>query len=122
MKWTVRRKDIDFEKLQEHQLCNHFDKSTMITTKVGLSHSLRNLIWFNSVDIDTFYPRCFDLSDNAEKEDFFTEFKAIRAESILKFFQSGTKVSKKVLRAALKVSKNRLRDLDDLIDDPNINS
>ena len=122
LKWTVRRKDIDFDNLQDHQLCNHFDKSTMITTKDGLSHSLRNLIWFNSVDIDTFYPRCFDLSDNAEKEDFFTEFKAMRAEGILKQALAGTKVSKKVLTTALKVSNKRLRDFDELIDDPHINS
>ena len=122
LKWTVRRKDIDFDNLQEHQLCNHFDKSTVITTKVGLCHSLRNLIWFNSVDIDTFYPRCYDLSDIAEREDFYTEFKAIRAESILKQAVSGTLVSEKVLKVALKVCKKRMRDLDDLIDDPKLSS
>lgn len=120
LKWTVRRKDINFDGLEDYQLCNHFDKSTMITTKVGLSHSLRNLIWFNSVDIDTFYPRCFDLVDNSEREDFYTEFKAMRAESILKQALNGASITKKVLQTALKVCRNRLRDLDDLIDDPNI--
>jgi tubulin monoglycylase TTLL3/8 len=118
LKWTVRRKDIDFDSLQSHQLCNHFNKSTMITTKDGLCHSLRNLIWFNSVDIDTFYPRCFDLSDSAEREDFFTEFKVVRAETILKQASSGDSISSKVLKTALKVTKKRLRDLDELIDDP----
>ena len=122
LKWTVRRKDIDFDSLQSHQLCNHFNKSTMITTKDGLCHSLRNLIWFNSVDIDTFYPRCFDLSETAEREDFFTEFKAVQAECILKAVAAGDKVSLKVLRTALKVTKKRLRDLDELIDDPKASS
>ena len=122
LKWTVRRKDIDFDSLQEHQLCNHFDRSTVITTKAGLCHSLRNLIWFNSVDIDTFYPRCYDLSDTAEREDFYTEFKAIRAESVLKQVVSGTVVSEKVLKTALKVCKKRMRDLDELIDDPRLSS
>lgn len=122
LKWTIRRKEIDFDSLQSHQICNHFNKSTMITTKDGLCHSLRNLIWFNSVDIDTFYPRCFDLSENAEKEDFYTEFKAIRAESILKIVAEGGNVSAKVVKVALKVTKKRLRDLDELIDDQNVNS
>lgn len=120
LKWTVRRKDIDFDNLKDYQLCNHFDKSTMITTKVGLCHSLRNLIWFNSVDIDTFYPRCFDLSESAEREDFYTEFKALRAEAIIKLAANGARMSRKVLNTALKVCNKRLRDLDDLIDDPNI--
>lgn len=122
LKWTVRRKEIDFDSLQSHQICNHFNKSTMITTKDGLCHSLRNLIWFNSVDIDTFYPRCFDLSENAEKEDFYTEFKAIRAESLLKIVSDGGKIAAKVVKVALKVTKKRLRDLDELIDDPKVNS
>ncbi|OMJ90248.1 hypothetical protein SteCoe_7452 [Stentor coeruleus] len=120
LKWTVRRKDVDFDNLKDYQLCNHFDKSTMITTKVGLCHSLRNLIWFNSVDIDTFYPRCFDLSESAEKEDFFTEFKALRAEAVLKLADNGQRISRRVVNVALKVCNKRLRDLDDLIDDPKI--
>jgi tubulin monoglycylase TTLL3/8 len=31
---------------------------------------LKNLIWFNNVDIDTFYPRCFDLGIEEEMQDF----------------------------------------------------
>ena len=49
---------------------NHFPTATSITTKVGLTHSLKNLIWFNSVDIDTFYPRCYDLAIKDELDDF----------------------------------------------------
>jgi tubulin monoglycylase TTLL3/8 len=70
LKWTLKTKDIDVNKLEEHQIVNHFAKATSITTKVGLTHSLKNLIWFNNVDIDTFYPRCFDLAIEEELEDF----------------------------------------------------
>jgi tubulin monoglycylase TTLL3/8 len=59
-KWTLKTKDLDFGNLKDNQLVNHFTTATSITTKVGLTHSLRNLIWFTNVDIDTFYPKCYD--------------------------------------------------------------
>lgn len=77
LKWTLTNKEINYNALQEHQIINHFDKNTLITTKVGLCHSLRNLIWFNNVDIDTFYPICFDLNEENDIQDFIEEFKSI---------------------------------------------
>ena len=61
LKWTLKAKDIIHDQLLPNQLVNHFDKNTAVTTKVGLCHNLKNLIWFENVDIDEFYPRCFDL-------------------------------------------------------------
>lgn len=49
---------------------NHFEKNTSITTKVGLAKNLRNLIWFNNVDIETFYPNCYDLNDVNDYDDY----------------------------------------------------
>jgi len=109
---------------------NHFHKATSITTKVGLTHSLKNLIWFNNIDVDTFYPRCFDLGLQEELDDWVSDFKATKAQCYLKIyareireaFESGgaltSTVNKEVLRVALEVSQRRVRDLDDLIDDP----
>ena len=79
LKWTLRTKDIDTNHLQSHQIVNHFAKATSITTKVGLTHSLKNLIWFNAVDIDTFYPRCYDMGLPEEVDDFTQEFKSVKA-------------------------------------------
>ena len=70
LKWTLKTKEIDHNNLEPYQIVNHFYKATSITTKVGLTHSLKNLIWFNSVDIDTFYPRCYDLGLTEELDDF----------------------------------------------------
>lgn len=104
---------------------------------MGLTHSLKNLIWFNSVDIDTFYPRCYDLAIGEELDDFIQEFKQVKAVCYLKiylremreaFIKSGNSmtediksatVTDKIFKVAMKVCKNRTRDLDDLIDDPN---
>lgn len=47
-------------------------------------HNLKNLIWFNNVDIDTFYPRCYDLALVEEQEDFAQEYMAVKAECHLK--------------------------------------
>ena len=78
LKWTLRAKDISHENLIENQVVNHFEKNTSITTKVGLCKSLRNLIWFANVDIDTFYPRGFDLNDINDYQDFIEEFKSVK--------------------------------------------
>lgn len=86
LKWTLKTKDIDTNQLTENQIVNHFGKATAITTKVGLTHSLKNLIWFNNVDIDTFYPRCFDMGIPEEFDDFVEEFKATKAVSWLKTY------------------------------------
>jgi tubulin monoglycylase TTLL3/8 len=53
-------------------------KNNLITTKVGLTHSLKNLIWWNTVDINSFFPRSFDLTDMEELEDFKNQFRFIK--------------------------------------------
>lgn len=135
--WTLMTKDVNHGDLLPNQIVNHFSTATSITTKVGLTHSLKNLIWFNAVDIDTFYPRCYDLAITEELDDFIQEFKQIKAVSYMKIYvremreafaasgNSSTEeitsatVSDKIYKVAMKVCQQRTRDLDDLIDDPN---
>jgi len=38
----------------------------VITTKLGLSKTLRNSVWINDVSEDSFFPKCFDLNDEDE--------------------------------------------------------
>ena len=68
--WTLKSKDINHNDLKEGQLVNHFPKASAVTTKIGLMTNLKNLIWFNSIDIDTFFPRCYDLALTEEQDDF----------------------------------------------------
>ena len=70
--------------LKDFQITNHFQKNNVITTKVGLSHSLNNLIWWTNVDVDSFFPKCYDLTDGEELDDFKNEYRFQRAESIIK--------------------------------------
>ena len=111
-------------------------------------HNLKNLIWFNNIDIETFYPRCYDLALQEEQDDFAQEYMAVKAECHLKRFvrelresaqaaadaanQEGedgneeeqkeieikTSVKEKVVKLAIKVCERRLKDLNEMIDDP----
>ena len=36
--------------------------------------------------MDTFYPRCFDLGMQEETDDFIEDFKATKAQSLLKIY------------------------------------
>lgn len=93
LKWTLKSKDIDHDGITNEQLVNHFPKATAITTKVGLMHNLKNLIWFNNIDIETFYPRCYDLALVEEQEDFAQEYMAVKAECHLKKFVREVRLS-----------------------------
>lgn len=130
LKWTLRSKDIDHNALKPGQLVNHFPKASAITTKVGLMHNLKNLIWFNNIDIETFYPRCYDLALQEEQDDFAQEYMAIKAEGHLKRYirelresarngeEIKTNIKEKVIKTSIKVSERRLKDLNEMIDDP----
>lgn len=53
-------------------------KNNLITTKTGLCNSLKNLVWWNNVEIDSFFPKCYDLTADLELEDFKNEFRFIK--------------------------------------------
>jgi tubulin monoglycylase TTLL3/8 len=82
-KWGLRGKDINREMLQKYQVINHFQKNNEITTKVGICHNLKSLIWKEKVDVDTFYPLCYEMIQT-QIGDFTDEFEFNRALSILK--------------------------------------
>ena len=59
-------------------------QNTAITTKVGLLQNLRSLMWFQNVDLDTFFPRAYSLNDINDMQAFVDDFKAVHAEGLLK--------------------------------------
>ncbi len=122
LKWALKSKDVDYSNLLDYQVVNHFDQNSNLTTKIGLCHSLRKLVWFNSVDTDRFYPRCYDLVQSNDISDFLEEFKNVRAESVIKrFVMGGHRVSpleEMRLLVALNICQRRVRDPDEALDDP----
>jgi tubulin monoglycylase TTLL3/8 len=85
-KWTLKIKDIEYNKLKDHQIVNHFEKNSCLTSEVRVCRNLRNLIGSDLIDIDEFYPRCYDLEDANDFEDFIEEFKFTKAEGLVKEF------------------------------------
>lgn len=75
LKWVTKGKNIEFCNLKPFQKVNHFEKNASITTKAGLCRNLRNLIGFHIIDIDTFYPRCYELNDVSGFDDFLEDYK-----------------------------------------------
>jgi len=75
-----------YKALRREQVVNHFSKASAITTKVGLMRSLLTLKWFENVEIDSFFPRCYDLNDLDELEDWVEDFKRTACQSVLSKF------------------------------------
>ena len=81
--WTLRRDDIDFRFLHKEQIVNHFT-STAFTTKAGLCTILNNLRFFEDLNAHLFFPRCYRLCCDDEKEEFLEDYKMTALQSILK--------------------------------------
>lgn len=122
LKFTLKKADINYMSLQSHQYVNHYEKNTSITTKNGLCRNIRNLIWHQQEDIDAFYPRCFDLNDLNDFEDFVEDFKFSEAEKILKSIPL-LGISKRTnapiylfkILVALYICERRLKEVDETV-------
>jgi tubulin monoglycylase TTLL3/8 len=82
LKFMSKKKNIDYVNLQDFQYINHFQENKAITAKFGLARNIRNLATL-AKDSTAFFPRCFDMNDVAELEDFYEDFKFTQIKSFL---------------------------------------
>lgn len=132
--------------LKDFQKINHFCNNVVLTSKLGLTESLRGLhLWDNSTSMDHIFPKCFTLHRNDltgalsktirhksdsyddetfELERFTQEYRAVFAESLLKNFvaeyysDEPIEFSYQVL-VALQVTERRLMTFDDELEQLN---
>ena len=120
-KCALSARNVDFYSIKKNQFVNHFEKNTELTRKVALSKNLRNLIWFRNIDVNKFYPRCYDLSDINDIENFSDDFKSCKAEAILKrYLNDVEKFPLEKVKAAMNILERKLKSLSDIIDIPNV--
>lgn len=127
LKWVLKKTDIEYSALTTHQAANHFENNSLITTKAGLARNIRNLIWFHNDDTDNFYPRCYDLNDVQEFDDFLEDFKFGEAIAILRLVekvenlaetkQDDIQFLKFKLCVALTICENRLKPIEKCVED-----
>lgn len=73
IRWDLNENNIDFEKLSNGQLCNHFPNNQELTTKTGLARNLLRLTDFG-MDQESFFPRCYDFTDEKQITTFTDDF------------------------------------------------
>jgi len=84
IKYTAAMKNIDLYNLYPGQCVNHIVGSGSFTKKVGLAKYLRGVVWECKVDVDAFFPRCYELTDSTGFFNFVQDFRGVEAYNRLK--------------------------------------
>ena len=75
--YTTKSRDAFKWQTGSFQQVNQFEGTKALTTKVGLTHNMKNLIWNYDMDINEVFPQSYDLTDfeSDEFKDFISEIK-----------------------------------------------
>lgn len=128
LKYALWQRDIgELGDLDDAQVVNYFSRNSELTSKVGLAANLYGCCTLDRVDIDSFYPRCYDLTSTMQVNTFIEDFKATKCCSLLRRFvaeggrtvEGGAAVGypRSAIEAALAVTRRRCLEVDDVLDE-----
>lgn len=83
-RWAVKARDCTNGNIKDNQIVNHFAKNGKIVSKIGLTHTLKELTCFTNLSSREIYPNCFHLNTEEDFEDFKCEFKVAKAIGVVK--------------------------------------
>jgi tubulin monoglycylase TTLL3/8 len=124
-RFVLKASDVPYPKLEKHQMANHFQRNSELTSKVGLCRNIKSASWYEDVDVDTFFPRCYSLDDPEEMDAFALDFKFTAAEAVVREYMSACEDPKAertitpmdTVAAAIKVTQYRVNELLSLRED-----
>jgi len=85
LKWTISDSDNDYKQLLPGQLFNHFFNNRQLTTKSGLLKNMRNVSEYG-VNPQKIFPRCYDLGDSVQLQEFISDYNQTAVFSILRYY------------------------------------
>lgn len=88
-------------------MAGHFWKNGELTRKIGLAKNIRCL-FFKGIDIENFFPRCYELSEKADFEDFIEDFKTTRTICLLKHFANGHMMKEIQIKCVINIIQRKL--------------
>lgn len=110
LKWCFNDSDYDYKALKPGQAYNHFQNNRELTTKSGLLKNLRNITDFK-VNIDKFFPRCYDLGDGVQVKELIKDYNRTAILNILKKYINGLSIDKSLLNLCQSYAEHLLLDL-----------
>jgi tubulin monoglycylase TTLL3/8 len=109
LKWCYNDSDYDYKVLKPEQFYNHFQNNRELTTKSGLLKNLRNVTDFK-VNVDTFFPRCYDLGDGVQVKELIKDFYQTAVFNVIKKAILGFDIENSLLSNCLEYAKQLLND------------
>jgi tubulin monoglycylase TTLL3/8 len=82
LRWVFSDAESVYKTLKPGQLFNHFPNNRELTTKSGLCKRMRAVDTYG-VNVDTFFPRCFDIGEQAQLEEFVQEYERIELINVV---------------------------------------
>ena len=114
LRWTLDERAIDFDKLRDAQMVNHYREIRCLTTKAGLTRTLdEELKWTASSDANAFFPRSYALDDDANRAAFVQDFRRTACCAAVKAFMNNMPALKEPLTLCLRVCQAWAQDLGD---------